>query len=202
MNKSLILLALLALSFLVKSQDSKRFRMGYEISGLVSQVGGDNTAGFRKIGFGAGITSTLVLQSENKFKFGITYIQKGSRVYEDFPKGIESYRLAVNYIEVPLIWEMNLFEKWFEFGLSASKALSLTESRNRIEFLNPESAKIAELGLIAGYKHSISNNKAIHLRYGNSITPFRDHPGGNTFRLNLGQMHHFFQFTFSQSFGG
>lgn len=201
MTKSFILISLLFLGLLSKSQDSK-FRFGFEVSSLVSQVGGDNTAGFRKIGAGAGITSTLVLKSENKFKFGITYIQKGSRVYEDFSKGIESYRLAVNYIEVPFIWEINLFEKWFEFGLTASKAISLNESRNRIDFLYPEPAKVAETGLMIGYKHKLNSSSALHLRYGNSITPFRDHPGGRTFRLNLGQMHHFFQFTFSQSFDG
>ena len=201
MTKYLTLFVFVLSSLLAIAQSKPGFRLGYEISGLVSQVGGDNTAGFSKIGMGAGITSTLVLASENKFKFGITYIQKGSRVYADFEKGIEAYRLSVNYIEVPLIWELNITEKWFEAGLTASKAISLAESRNRIKFLAPREAKFAEVGIILGYKHLLAYNKAIHLRYGNSLSPFRNHAGGLVRRLNLGQMHHYFQFTFSQSFG-
>ena len=202
MIKYFTLVLVILSTLLAKAQSESGFRLGYEVSGLVSQVGGDNTAGFSKIGMGAGITSTLVLASENKFKFGITYIQKGSRIYADFEKGVEAYRLAVNYIEVPLIWELDILEKWFEFGLTVSKSISLTQSRNRVEFLDPREAKFAEAGIILGYKHHLTNNKAIHLRYGNSLSPFRDHAGGLVRRLNLGQMHHYFQFTFSQSFGG
>lgn len=201
MNKLLVLYFILS-SLFVYSQESRRFQLGYEASAIISQVGGDNTAGFRKFGGGLGLTSTLVLPSENKFKFGITYIQKGSRVYPDYEFGIEEYRLSVDYIEVPFIWELDILENWFEIGLTASRAISLNERRNRIDFIDPEPAKAAEVGFIVGYKYPVNDKTALHLRYGNSLSPFRDHPGGATWLLNLGQMHSYFQLTFSQSFGG
>lgn len=194
MMRTAICIALLFLSSLLVAQ-SNRFNFGFELSGVASQVSGDGSAGFNRPGIGGGVISEIRLPSDRIFKFGLTYIQKGSRVWADASKGIESYQLNAHYIEVPLIWEWNISNLTFETGLTASRNIKTEELdhfRNSNSFPNREPF-FAELGFLIGYSHALTESIDINLRYGNSITPFRPHASGQTFLINFGQYHSYCQ---------
>ena len=76
------------------------------ISGFnLSQVDGDETAGFRKLGLNTGLGVVLPLNKNWSLSFETLYNQKGSRMRRQYSDSLEdgSYRLKLNYAEIPLM---------------------------------------------------------------------------------------------------
>lgn len=76
----------------------------------LSQVDGDETFGFKKMGLNAGVGVVAPLGPHWALSFETLYSMKGSRKRKDYatyPDG--SYRLELNYAEVPLM--MHFFDK-------------------------------------------------------------------------------------------
>lgn len=70
----------------------------------LSQVDGDETAGFRKLGLNTGLGVVLPLDKNWSLSFETLYTQKGSRqrrLYSDSLDG--SYKLRLNYAEIPFM---------------------------------------------------------------------------------------------------
>ncbi|NVO18984.1 MAG: PorT family protein [Bacteroidetes bacterium] len=100
--------------------------------GNLSQVDGDETAGFHKLGFNTGLGVVLPIHKNWSLSFETLYSQKGSRLakqYPDDPDG--SYKLRLNYAEVPLM-VMYTDREFMSFGLGASwgRLVQIEEFKN------------------------------------------------------------------------
>lgn len=107
----------------------------------VSQIDGDDMAGFNKPGFLLGGGAGFDLAEDFGLQFRILFSQKGSRFTENDPIDL-NYRL--NYLDFPLMFEYNLDKELFEYaehinleaGFQFLYLLSAREGQNNIGFIN------------------------------------------------------------------
>ncbi|MBK7213039.1 MAG: PorT family protein [Bacteroidales bacterium] len=97
---------ILILSFLITSAavQAQAFKAEIIAGFNKSQVDGDETAGFRKLGFNGGLGVELPIYKNWSLSFETLYNQKGSKLKPQFNDSLDgSYRLRLNYAEVPLM---------------------------------------------------------------------------------------------------
>jgi hypothetical protein len=184
-------LAFFVFSFVNSS--AQTFSGGVVSGGVASQISGDGLAGFNKFSgqFGGFVTKTIsdTLQVE----FQMYYLQKGSRKAANGITGsLLSYKLQLNYIEMPLLLRYNYKNKFnFEGGASAA-VLFKSKVSNAFGELPPNDPenrpfKPLEFAFQLGASYSLTQNVLIYIRNSNSILPVRKHQSNAIFRLNLGQ---------------
>jgi hypothetical protein len=100
--------------------------------GNLSQVDGDETAGFRKLGLNTGLGIVLPFNKNWAFSFETLYSQKGSRqgkMYYDSLDG--SYKLKLHYAEVPMMIQYTDREfMTAALGLSWGRLVMVDEWKN------------------------------------------------------------------------
>jgi hypothetical protein len=70
----------------------------------LSQVDGDETAGFKKLGWNTGLGVELPVYKNWSISFETLYTQKGSKLKKQYNDSLDgSYFLKMNYAEVPLM---------------------------------------------------------------------------------------------------
>lgn len=70
----------------------------------ISQVDGDETAGFRKLGLNTGLGVVMPLDKNWSLSFETLYTQKGSRKSKQYSDSLDgSYKLHLNYAEIPFM---------------------------------------------------------------------------------------------------
>jgi hypothetical protein len=130
-----LLLTLLAAVFLLpqtaQSQQTQRFKAGI-IAGLTaSQIDGDLSAGYHKVGWQAGLRGVVILKEKQQASVEILYTQRGCR---NEPKTFPLYSTTLDYIEIPVQWH---YSDWLvDFGDDADNfyrlQLSLGVSYGRL----------------------------------------------------------------------
>lgn len=97
--------ALLAALFLipasVQSQRTQRFKAGIIAGVTASQIDGDVSAGYNKVGLQAGLKGIAALKPKQQASIEILYTQRGCRNEAKTPP---FFKTTLNYIEVPLQW--------------------------------------------------------------------------------------------------
>ena len=98
--------------------DAQTFKAKILAGVATSQVSGDQLAGFNKAGIMAGAGVSTKLSEKADLGFEMYYIQKGSVKQSNIDKGdLVYYRLRLNYVEVPILFEYHLSEKFRSDGL-------------------------------------------------------------------------------------
>jgi opacity protein-like surface antigen len=176
------------------------FGGGFFAGMTASQVDGDTYAGYNKIGLTAGAYVTRELTRRTDLKAELRYIQKGA-----YHKGSEQdpslYKLTVHYVELPVMYQFYLNDNIiFDAGLAPSVFLFYREEDENGEF--PEDNPFRRLGLDAsiGANYKFTDHLIAGLRYSYSVIPIRDHPSGQTYRLNHGQYSNLFSFSLYYDF--
>lgn len=196
------IILILVLSFFITSlcAQERKFVLGVNLSGVASQVFGDLVGGFHRPGLGLSLSNTVRLSEGKKFRFELGYIQKGSLQWGNANTGTQFYSLSAHYVEVPFIWQIDIFKGAVELGLNLSKNIRLVEKDLYGVFPSYSDANFAELGLLFGYQQRLSENWYVNYRYGNSITPMRPHQSKEIRWNNWGQMHSYFQVQINYNF--
>ncbi len=188
MNK--ILLATF-FAFSISISNAQFFSGGIRTGVTGSQVSGDQLSGFDKLGLYGGLYAGVSLNQTMRLQLEMLYIQKGSRQNAKPDKGIySSYLLRLNYIELPLMltWRGNSYFE-IEGGFSYGTLMSNTDVEWDENGLMPGMTpfKKYEISVQAGFNYLLSDNLRANFRFNNSILPVREHTGGATYRLNMGQ---------------
>lgn len=108
MNKSVLLriIAFIAL-FCVATREGfgqQRFQAGI-IAGLTaSQIDGDRSAGYNKIGYQAGLRGVVILPKKQRMSIELMYTQRGAQSALIRSAGYADFSLTNNFIEVPVQW--------------------------------------------------------------------------------------------------
>ena len=186
----------------VNAQD---FKGGIFAGMNVSQVDGDEYAGFNKAGLILGgfvnrdFTKTLTGQLE------MIYIGKGSKKPVNPDKGQFDYRfIASDYIEIPVLLKIK-YEKlklFFETGLSYGILFSSREEDENGEINIPRIGpfKKNEFGLILGLNFSITENLSFNTRFAYSILPIANKALLTTWRVYGGSYNRALEFTLRYQF--
>ena len=171
MKKLIFSLALLMSAIFVFSQ---KFNGGAILGMAASQVAGDTYSGFNKAGPLAGFFVNVEPSKRSTFQMELYYIQKGSRKSADAVEGdYESYLLRLNYVELPLLYRLNI--GWFaiEAGPSVAFLMNGYEETNGQEVKADDFAK-ATFQLHFGVVFTVAQNWKINFRTNNSYTNLRN----------------------------
>jgi len=100
------LFALLVLPFGLTAQ--QRFKAGLVAGVNASQINGDNTGGYNKLGLLGGLRVITVLSEKSDVSIELAYSQRGSKNDKSEPVDI---RIDLNYIEVPVLYT---YKDWLD----------------------------------------------------------------------------------------
>lgn len=101
--KQALLLTLILITLSGYKVDAQRFKADIIGGFNKSQVDGDETAGFRKIGLNTGAGVTIPVYGNWNIGLETIFSQEGSRLKPQFNDSLDgSYKLLLNYVRVPL----------------------------------------------------------------------------------------------------
>jgi opacity protein-like surface antigen len=183
------ILSLVLFLFMVCSANAQPFSGGFFAGMSASQVDGDTYSGYNKIGLTAGGYISSEFNRTWKWKAELRYIQKGATKRTSI-ENPDYYRLAIHYVEIPLMLQYYINERFFlEIGLAPDVYLYHNEEDEFGDIPADEGPDYHRFGLNggAGIGYFISDNIVIGIRNSYSIIPMRDHASEQTYLLNRGQ---------------
>ncbi len=169
---------------------SQEFESGI-MAGLVgSQVAGDASSGYNKLGAYFGVLANRQFTLKSGAQFEIYYIQKGAKENPTEENGYSSYLLRINNIEIPLLYLFTINEH-LQMSVGVAYTYLLGEPH---EEYNESTSGISNAGFnkhsatfILGIEYYINEHLAASFRTNNSITPIRPHVSGAERFFNRGQ---------------
>lgn len=190
-NKTLYLIIILIITHigLPKIIYSQAFDGGI-IGGLVgSQVAGDPSSGFNKLGFYAGIFAKRQFTLKSGAQLEIYFIQKGARENPTDENGNFQYLLRMNFIEIPVLYIFTINK---HLDLSGGLAYSYLigdpyEEANYSTSVAETPFNTSSLTFVLGIEYKITEMLSASFRTNNSLTPIRPHASGATRFANRGQ---------------
>ncbi len=187
--KRIVLACCCLLGIFTAQLEGQTFHGGLTAGLVASQVSGDQSGGYNKLGFYGGPWASFGFRENWRFQMEITFMQKGSRENPSEDNNHRSYKLDLNYIEVPLMFRWYFRDKLeLEFGIAYGVLVYTYEEEDFVE-LNSRPFNTHNSSLVLGLYYHLSDNWNANFRTSNSITPVRKHISGGTYirRLNFGQ---------------
>ena len=174
-RKSPILFLFTLMYLLQVNLFAQQFDGGILAGGVVSQVDGDNWAGFSKVGFLAGGFVNLELSPHSSFQLEMEYIQKGSRKPANFDSGdYNSYLLRLHYLEIPLLYQFTFLKRFsVEVGPAADILLGYSEQGDGQEVPNRYPFRRVTLAGIVGASGYITRHLKATFRFNYSLLSLR-----------------------------
>ncbi|OYT17829.1 MAG: hypothetical protein B7C24_00790 [Bacteroidetes bacterium 4572_77] len=160
------------------------------MAGLVgSQVAGDPSSGYNKLGFYSGAFTHRQFTLKSGAQLEIYYIQKGARENPTKENGQVQYLMRIQYIEIPLLYTYTINPKLdLQTGLAFSYFIGTAyEEYNFNQSVPNTPFHKASATFILGIDYKINDNLSANFRTNNSITPIRDHASGQKRFFNRGQ---------------
>jgi hypothetical protein len=160
----------------------------------LSQVDGDETAGFKKKGFNIGLGVELPVYKNWSLSFETLYTQKGSKLRPQFLDSLDgSYSLKMNYAEVPFM-VLYTDKKFMAAGAGVSwgRLVAIEEKEKRDGYqvdtvtLLGGPFKRDDFEIFGDLRFRIYKNLKINARYAYSLNKLatRTLPDSKTGRLN------------------
>lgn len=115
----------------------QRFRGGIVAGVTASQIDGDASAGYNKVGLQAGLRVAAILKEKQDISVEIAYTQRGCRNEAKTPP---YFKTTLNYVEVPVQWHYhdwlvdngdeaeNFYRVHFNVGASYARLINYTDS--------------------------------------------------------------------------
>lgn len=168
---------------LINSQDKPVFQAGLTLGINVSQVDGDEYAGYRQLGVQGGIQGIVNITNHFFVSTEILFSQRGARPsnkekLEDFENFID---IRLNYIEVPFLINVHTGRDREDFrplrifgGVSVGRLINTTikqtgESPTFYPFLNMASIKEDferfDFSLVLGFQRNFSKNLGFFFKH-------------------------------------
>lgn len=190
MKQLILILCIVLASLTYQTQlQAQSFSGGFQAGLVSSQVAGDLSSGYNKIGFFATAYTQRQFTLKSAFRLGISFTQKGSRESEKESKQGLQYLLRTHFIEVPLLYLYQLNNKLIlKSGLAYAY---LVGTPHEEAFFAPTVANKTfhrnSLNFIVGFEYFIGQHIALGIESNNSITPIRPHESGAKRLFNRGQ---------------
>ena len=101
----------------------QRFRANLHGGFNLSQIDGDQLAGYNQPGIGGGIQTNVVLNERWEWSLGISYAQQGARK-NSFSTNAALRNIRLNTIEVPLMIHLNEWKFQIGTGIAFNRLIS------------------------------------------------------------------------------
>lgn len=177
-----LLAALFLLPSLAQSQRTQRFKAGIVAGLTASQIDGDLSAGYNKLGLQAGLRGIALLTKRTEGSIELLFVQRGSQS-ELVRDQLNPYNfsLTLNYIEVPLQWH---YKDWlvddgdeeyyrvsFNAGLSYARFMSakVDDEFSGVNAVAPDFLKKNDFSFLIGASFFAGPHLGFTFRYVRSI---------------------------------
>jgi hypothetical protein len=173
MNKFPILFILLLL--LSYQGHSQTFKAGIIGGFTASQINGDDSAGYNKLGLEGGLTVGIELQEKMDLSLEILYSQRGAKEEVDVDGTPQSIYRA-NFISVPVVFSYkdwlgdNYYRLHFHGGLSYGRLVSgalENDLRDNSRFVSTWNEN--DLSFLLGATYFVNENFGLTFRYNRSL---------------------------------
>ncbi len=187
MKKTLLFFPLLILPLLLAAQP--RFKAGAVLGLTASQIDGDLSAGYNKLGFQGGLRVVARLKDPMEASMEILYSQRGCR-NELIPSDYDPnpFALTLNYIEVPIQfhykdWLIEYDDEKYNFyrvsinaGLSYARLFStkVDDDFSWLSGVAPEFLKKNDLSLVLGFNFFFNRHLGMTVRWNHWLFPMYD----------------------------
>lgn len=182
----IVLLALLLLfSKIITAQTPSLFTLKLNLGINGCQVHGDTYDGYNKGGLYAGLGLNAAFSTVHQAEIGFVFSQKGARKNSNPSKGdYDSYYLNLNYLDMPLLYRLNLNKRWFiTLGPSVAFLINYREIDDGGDVTGTpmgNNFEKFELAVNAGLGAKIKSGFEIELRTTNSILPVHNYGVGSS----------------------
>lgn len=187
MQKTLPLLFLAFFPILLLAQP--RFRAGAVVGLTASQIDGDLSAGYNKIGLQGGLRVIARLKGRMETSMEILFSQRGCR-NELVPNDADPnpFALTLNYVEVPLQWhykdwlvefddsKLNYYKASFNVGLSYARLISakVDDETSWLSGVAPDYLKKNDLSFVLGFNFFANRRLGFTARWNRWLFPMYD----------------------------
>lgn len=157
---------------------AQSFFKGSAVLGLnVSQIDGDNLAGYDKFGLTGGVKVEFPLNAVLDLGIEFLFSQRGSRSQIIQNRFVELSKIHLNYVELPLIIKWSDWwieeEAYYKFNLHAGISNGYLVSANTNDSPAPTNGELNnyDFSLLVGTGFSFTSKWALMLRYTRSLIP-------------------------------
>lgn len=174
---------------------AQSFNSGFFVGANTSQIEGDSYKGFNKIGYQLGMFTSREIKNNLDWKLAISWINKGSFKPSEPDKGIfNTYKISLNYVEVPFTVEFLWKGFTWEAGLSAGVLISSNEEdQNGVAPVQSLNYNFGEIAGIFGIHYNLTEKLGANVRYSRSVLPIADSLEITRFGLFGGSFNNLFQ---------
>ncbi len=161
------LIVLLFSSSFIFSQNHSFFRGGLSLGICASQIDGDDSAGYNKVGLKASVFSTAQIQEHIFLNLAVGFTQKGSRHSDEKL----NFKIKLNYIEMPLTVLYAFNDKWKAgVGLSYSYLFSKNIEDNNGSIRDGDDYKSSDINYIVQCLYQINSHWELEANFNYSAT--------------------------------
>ncbi len=156
----------------------RRFKGGIVGGFNLSQIEGDEAAGYNKIGLQGGVRVAIILKEKMDLGVELLFSQRGSAA-RNVNQGTFPFKLTLNYIEVPVLfnymdWQVeneDYYRLHFHTGLSYGRLISSSSDVNQFIQLG-DFFRDNDVSWVAGATYYVNKNIGVTVRYTRSLYPF------------------------------
>jgi hypothetical protein len=187
MKKYLYLVLIIILPALAAAQP--RFRAGAVVGLTASQIDGDLSAGYNKLGLQGGLRVITRLKGKTEASLEFLFSQRGSQnelIPNDFDPN--PFKLTLNYVEIPIQWhykdwlieydeeKYNYYKVSFNAGLSYARLINskvddVTLSLNNVA---PDYLERNDLSIVLGANFWATRHLGFTVRWNRSLVLLYD----------------------------
>ncbi len=179
--KNLLILALVLLVFGADAQEegipSRRFGATIVAGFNASQIDGDESAGFNKVGINTGLRSDIFLTTKTELNIGVLFSQRGSRP-DSKELFLDEFIFGLNYIQVPVLFS---YKDWYQDdgnfhrvrafgGLSYGRLVGTKLDQTGFDF-RPEALEKNSVGFHFGIGYNFNKNLRVTTEYMRDLIP-------------------------------
>lgn len=156
----------------------RRFKGGLVAGFNVSQIVGDEAAGYNKIGLQAGAKVAIILKEKMDLSIEMLFSQRGSAA-RNSNQGTFPFKLTLNYIEVPVLFnykdwkaeDEDYYRLHFQAGFSYGRLISFSGDNNQFTSLG-DFFRDNDVSWVGGATYYLNERLGITARYSRSLYPF------------------------------
>jgi len=177
----------------ISELSAQRFGSSIALGMNMSQIDGDNSYGYNKVGINGGLRLQIYTGAKSEFETGILYSRQGAQS-RFLDNSLETMRIDLHYIQVPLEYH---YKDWlqeggyhkFHFltGLNYSRLFNF-DVRDGGFGVSPDQYNLNDISWTAGAAYYFNKKTGLGLRYTRSFTLLynRNNNPGSVYRSMLG----------------
>lgn len=179
--KFFLLFCFFSFCFQHSEAQEQRFSAGLIFGGNLSQIDGDLSAGYIKLGITGGLRGVAMINDKVDLSIELLFDQRGSKSQPVFDENFFPFRITNNYVSIPVLinyqdWlddSEDFYKMHFHGGFSYGRLLNTDikdEDENSILVPISESFNKNDIALVAGVTFFATQNIAVTGRFSYSVT--------------------------------